>query len=383
VLTPLDDTLRHVLATTFDHAGTSDPRFFDRYWFAIYDPEGTDLALNTGMCSYLNMNVIDGYAAMIQDGRQHNVRVAGALRPQLFESPAEVTSVGPLRAEVIEPFRNLRLTLDGGRDDGMAFDLEWTATLAPHEEDQHFSRIRGRVNQDYRRYNQSGRVDGWIELGGRRTEVRDWWGGRDHSWGVRTDVAGGEPVTGPEEPRNGRSGFLWTWLIFGTADAGGYVQLQELPDGSAIHSEGMIRWADGAQIVSKEVSLDFDLLPGTRRFAEATWTLHRASGPGAGDWTLRVRPISRSLSMLGLGYSMGYADGRGFGVWRGDEHVESDTYDVSHDEDVVLPDGTVDRPYHRDCAVLVEVTAPDGTVTTGAGHAAILPTGVLPLRGLE
>jgi hypothetical protein len=87
--------------------------------------------------------------------------------------------------------------------------------------------------------------------------------------------------------------------------------------------------------------------------------------------------------MLGLGYSMGYADGRGFGVWRGDDHVESDVYDVSHDEDVVLPDGTVDRPYHRDCAVVLEVTAPDGAVTHGAGHAAILPTGVLPLRGLE
>jgi len=94
VLTPLDDTLRHVLPTTFDHAGTSDPRFFDRYWFAIYDPEGTDLALNTGLCSYLNMNVIDGYGAVIRRGRQHNVRVAGALRPQLFEAPAEVTTVG-------------------------------------------------------------------------------------------------------------------------------------------------------------------------------------------------------------------------------------------------------------------------------------------------
>ena len=31
---------------------------------------------------------------------------------------------------------------------------------------------------------------------------------------------------------------------------------------------------------------------------------------------------------------------------------------------------------------LVEVTAPDGTVSNGAGHAAILPTGLLPLRGL-
>jgi len=36
MLTPLDDTLWHQLPTTFDHVWTSDPRFFDRYWFAIY-----------------------------------------------------------------------------------------------------------------------------------------------------------------------------------------------------------------------------------------------------------------------------------------------------------------------------------------------------------
>ena len=46
MLTPLDDTLRHVLPTTFDHAGTSDPRFFDRYWFAVYDPAGTEPAIS-------------------------------------------------------------------------------------------------------------------------------------------------------------------------------------------------------------------------------------------------------------------------------------------------------------------------------------------------
>jgi hypothetical protein len=32
--------------------------------------------------------------------------------------------------------------------------------------------------------------------------------------------------------------------------------------------------------------------------------------------------------------------------------------------------------------VLVEVIAPDGAISTGAGHAAILPTGELPLRSL-
>ena len=40
MLTKLDDTLWHQLPTTFDHVWTSDPRFYDRYWFAIHSPDG-------------------------------------------------------------------------------------------------------------------------------------------------------------------------------------------------------------------------------------------------------------------------------------------------------------------------------------------------------
>ena len=45
-----DETLRHQLPTTFDHVGTSDPRFYDRYFFCAYDPDGR-LALHIGSAS--------------------------------------------------------------------------------------------------------------------------------------------------------------------------------------------------------------------------------------------------------------------------------------------------------------------------------------------
>ena len=38
--------------------------------------------------------------------------------------------------------------------------------------------------------------------------------------------------------------------------------------------------------------------------------------------------ILLSLSMLGLGYSMGYSDRRGFGVWRGENFLEHDVYET-------------------------------------------------------
>jgi len=381
VLSPLDETLRHQIGTTFDHAGTSDPRFFDRYWFAVYDPSGGEPALNLGMCSYLNMNVVDGYAACILEGRQHNVRLSRSLRPSLFTADPNRTAIGPLSVEIEEPFRHLRLRL-GDNPSGLGFDLHWRSRLDPHEEVPNFTRVRGRVTQDYVRYNQSGVVDGWVEVDGARTEAAAWWGGRDHSWGVRTDIAGGEPVTGPTDERALRGGFLWTWITFGSGEMAGHVQYHEIADGTPVHQDAMLEWVGGQRVTASTVALDFDTYPGTKRFSRATWRLEVDHGPGAGTWTVEATPISRSLSMLGLGYSMGYADRRGFGVYRGEDHIEHDSYDISHDEDVVMPDGSIDRPYHRDCAVLITATAPDGTVHSGAGHAAIIPSGELTARGI-
>src|SRR4029453_18585631 len=103
VLSALDETLRHQLPTTFDHVWTSDPRQFDRYWFAAYDPQAR-FALICGMGLYSNMNVLDGYAALMLPragggAEHHNFRVSRALRPDI-DRPA----VGPLSIEVVEPF---------------------------------------------------------------------------------------------------------------------------------------------------------------------------------------------------------------------------------------------------------------------------------------
>ena len=72
MLTTLDDTLWHQLPTTFDHVGTSDPRFYDRFWFACYE-RGGDAALQITMGAYRNMNVMDIGVVVTHAGRQHNV----------------------------------------------------------------------------------------------------------------------------------------------------------------------------------------------------------------------------------------------------------------------------------------------------------------------
>ena len=80
MLTDLDDSPWHQLPTTFDHVATSDPRFFDRLWFAASDRHGSG-ALQVTIGVYQNMNVVDGGVVVVADGVQHNLRVSRQLRP--------------------------------------------------------------------------------------------------------------------------------------------------------------------------------------------------------------------------------------------------------------------------------------------------------------
>ena len=83
------------------------PRFFDRYWFAIYEPNGrTALQFTLGV--YNNMNVVDGGFVVVHGPRQHNLRVSRSLRPR-FEA-----AVGPMRVAAF---------VSGGKDEQLQADV--------------------------------------------------------------------------------------------------------------------------------------------------------------------------------------------------------------------------------------------------------------------
>src|SRR5687767_39193 len=106
-LTNLDESLRHVLPITFYEVGVSDHRFYDRYWFSIIDPSG-QLAIMVGMGLYPNLDVLDGFVCMLDasSGRQHNLRLSRALRPDI-----DRPGVGPLDIFPGEPYKSFRLQL--------------------------------------------------------------------------------------------------------------------------------------------------------------------------------------------------------------------------------------------------------------------------------
>ncbi|HEX4015215.1 MAG TPA: hypothetical protein VHX15_00625 [Frankiaceae bacterium] len=356
MLTTLDDSPWHQLPTTFDHVGTSDPRFFDRLWFAASDRVGGG-ALQFTMGVYQNMNVVDGGAVFIAGGRQHNVRVSRSLRP-LYES-----SCGPLAIDVREPMKRIGLSV-APNDSGISAELEWLASDPPQEERPHYARLSGRVLEDYSRYDQIGSCTGWFEVEGERHEVDSWWSCRDHSWGVRERVGIPEPVTGP--PASAPSGGgLFAFLFYSTPDFSGHVQVTRRAEGLNHSTVEVIDRATGVSTLGERVGLEASFVDADRprRMATASFDVRLAGG---GSVRIDAEATGPAVAMQGLGYG-GYNDELGLGVWRGEQFQETDVWDVTHPARVTYPDGSVGRPVHRIQPVRVRQHAADGSVSEGTG----------------
>ena len=371
MLSELDDTLWHQIPSTFDHVGTSDPRFFDRYWFAIYEPSGS-VALQFTIGVYNNMNVVDGGFVVVRDGAQYNLRVSRSLRPQF------AAAVGPMRVDVVRPLEEFVLIVESG-DQHVHGEVRWRGVLPPEEEKPHFERIRGRIAQEYQRFDQVGVCTGWLDIAGTRVELHDWWGCRDHSWGVRPSMGIAEPVTGASVAPS-TAGSLFSFLFFSTDTLAGHLQIAER-GAERTYLTGLVRdrrdlSAPDLHVV--DATLRLDLHEGTRRFRYASADVVFDDGRTA---TIGSASLGAAIAMPGLGYSGGFDDERGLGVWRGDDHREIDVWDVRQPADVVDERGRIFTPVHRIQPVHVSVVG-DGLAGEGTGSHTLIAGGRLPQYSL-
>ncbi len=365
MLTPLDDTLWHQLPTTFDHVWTSDPRFFDRYWFAIYSGDGR-VAIQITMGAYRNMNVLDAGAVMIVDGKQYNLRVSRSLNGSVE------TVCGPVRITPIEALKSFEINIEPS--EGLLHGcLRWDCVEPAREEHPHYTRLQGRTVEDYRRFDQIGVASGYLEVEGKRVEIDNWWSCRDHSWGVRRGMGVPEPVTGHKVPLS-EKGHVMSFLFFSTNMMSGHLLFQGRGD-DAPYTTGVVTRRDTQEFAHvTDIAIEVELHEGTRRFRRAGVIATFKDGK-----TLQLGVVAQgqSIAMQGLGYSGGYNDGRGLGAWRGEAILETDVWDVSHPAKVVFPDGTEKTHWHRIQPVAIHASF-DGETSSGTGSMTLTIAGQLP-----
>ncbi|CCK31539.1 hypothetical protein BN159_7160 [Streptomyces davaonensis JCM 4913] len=310
---PLDEYPVHQVPLSMKHVATGDRNAYDRCIFHILDHQGRALLI-VGLGVYPNLGVIDAYATLRVGDTLHAVRASDALDEDRMR-----LAVGPLRIEVEEPLRRLRLVSD---DDSLSYDLTWTADFPALWEPHHLQRRGDRLTLEGRRFVQAGSVAGVVRAAGEefRVTAADWTGTRDRSWGVR-------PVPGEEGGRlaeeHPTEGFHWIWcpvrfedrflMVIVQEDADGHRSLNEATLVRPGHRDRQLGWPQ-AEITYR---------PGTRHPESALVHLGDVRKPRE----LQVEVLTSSPLAIGAGYPP--ADDWQHGTWQGRGWVDRRTYDLT------------------------------------------------------
>jgi len=340
---PLDEYPLHQVPLSLEHPGTSDPNFYDRWYFNAHDRTG-DLFLITGMGVYPNLGVIDAYATVRKGDTQFTVRTSDALTDDRMR-----LEVGPYRIEVVEALQKIRLVCDGD-DHGVGFDLTWNGSFPAVEEAHHVARRQGRVIIDACRFAQLGTWSGTLCVDGDDIAVDDttWVGSRDRSWGIR-------PVGGPEAPSRASEefdasfGFWWTYVPIRFDDFALVLIMQEDGDGFRSLNDAVRVWpADSGRPVVEQLGwpeIDIRYRSGTRIPTGAMIRMADRSGK-----PVTVEVESKGYVVLHAGPGYGTDPDWSHGQWKGRNYVEGVAHDMN-DPDIVArtPFGVLDHVAHADC----------------------------------
>jgi hypothetical protein len=219
----------------------------EKIWASIARTDGT-LQLDFGLGKYQNRGIIDGFGGVSRGREQWTVRASRELH-----SAPEATAVGPVRMEVVEPLRQMRFVLEPNDVQPISFDVVLSGVTPPYFEERNLVRNRrtGRVDVDVIRYHQGGWATGTVTVDGQTHDVNheEWFGFRDHSWGVRQAIGApaGDLIPTPAAPSGVRGGMKWSPAFFQRPDGTYYETAIFIVEGPWEYSSAYLNDADGNQ----------------------------------------------------------------------------------------------------------------------------------------
>lgn len=333
MLSKMDDYPLHQIADVMRFTQNSDRNFYDRYYFNLINPE-EELFIVFGLGQYPNLGTQDAFLLVRHKDKHHVLRASRELGDR------SDISVGPLRVEVIEGLKTLRIVVEDN-DSGITLDATFEGCHKPHLEPRHFIRKHGRVLFDTMRYAQLGRWSGEVDIKGSKYTLSEdkWLGNRDRSWGVR-------PV-GEEEPKGIHAGTpsmegMWNYFPVLFADFTLLYILNETDNGQRTTEEAMRIWHDPSKepewLGSPEHNHEFaEAMPFKCCINKAKVTFPEAQ---EGPLVLTGTPLLQTYLTAGTGYGL-EPDWR-HGMYQGDIKIQHLTMDMTEDQDKMW--GVVETP---------------------------------------
>jgi hypothetical protein len=343
-LVPADELLCHQIPETFATVSQADVSWTEKLWGSLFARDGS-IQVDCGIGKYHNRNVIDMFAGISRGKEQLTVRASR----QLDLDPERV-GVGPLDFEVLEPLNQVRFVLGENDVLPIRFDLTVTGVLPPFLEAKDAQRepTGARISSDLLRYHQSSTVSGHIWIDGERIEVTDdeWFGFRDHSWGLRMDV--GEPPADVHRINRLERDFTLTWspMYLRRPDGTSYEihHYLQTVDHETTYFSGFVNHPDGTQTPLQGLRDELKYDPVNRRLLGGKMTFDAGWGETR---TVEVEPISDTGFHLGTGLYFGFK-GQRHGQWQGPEHVDGERF-----ADVSDPETAREVHQLRDCVIRV------------------------------
>jgi hypothetical protein len=331
VLSSFDDFPIHQTTRPVAHTATSDLNHYDRYFFNGVTRDAR-LFFAAAMGLYPNRHVADAsFSVVVAGGTDQARQISVHASRRAPADRAEANEVGPVRVEVLEPLRALRVVVEAP-EHGLRADLTFVRRSAPIEEAHFFHQVGVRVVMDSTRLTQFGGWEGWIEVDGELTDLEPGatLGCRDRSWGIRgvgERAPSGAPVADPQ--------FFWLWAPINFESFSTHFDVNELFDGKRWHESAFVApvaVSDDPDPVEAMRSVEYDISwrPGTRTADSCSMTFT----PWVGEPTvIRVEPLYE-FHMAGLGYLHSEWS---HGVWKGELEVAGERWDLPV-ADVVAPD---------------------------------------------
>src|SRR5258708_7383198 len=112
-----DEYLFHQIANTLCTVASADHSWAEKIW-ATFIRKDAGLQVNFGLGKYTNRSVLDGFAGISRGVEQRTVRAS-----RLLQTDLQSMAVGPIRYEVVEPLRRLRMSLAENSVQSIQFDL--------------------------------------------------------------------------------------------------------------------------------------------------------------------------------------------------------------------------------------------------------------------
>lgn len=303
-----DEGLNHQIVDTFATLSQSELAWTEKIWASIARIDGT-LQLDFGLGKYQNRGIIDGFGGVSRGREQWTVRASRELR-----TAPEDAVIGPVRMEVVEPLKRMRFVLEPNDAQPISFDVVLSGVTPPYFEERNIVRDRrtGRVDVDVIRYHQGGWAEGTVTVDGHEHHITpdEWFGFRDHSWGVRQAI--GEPVPDlipvPGAPPGVRGGMKWSPSFFQRPDGTYYETAIFVVEGPWAYSSAYLNDAAGQQTAVRSVTPHIEYDRQTRFVKGGELHLTMESGE------------QRVIEVEALGDCGFFLKTAGYGSWRGHKH---------------------------------------------------------------